>query len=622
MIHNTLKKYLLRQSISATLAFWSCGLLFFQPVVSAQKAPQKRALIVAIGRYPTQSGWAPLNAANDASLLYRTLQRQGFEAEQITLLADEKATGEQILHSIRRVLLDPAAPGDVLLLHYSGHGTRLPDDNGDELDGLDEALVPFDAIGEQGGIRDETIGALLGEIRAKIGPTGQLIVLFDACHMGSATRAAPMSGAVRGATLVAAKAKNRVALDQFSLNSAAPDDSPCIAFFATAPAETNCEMLAPDGQYYGPLTYFFCEVLGQATSKPTWRGAFDRLSGAMRSSGRCRRQTPQAEGNLDAYIWGGTSRSVLPYSKVLAALDAGHVRIDGGWLSGFRPGTKVVFYPIDTRDTIGIQPLATGTVTDPSGLLECNVALDRASEQVTPEAAWAMVRQHQLPLYTIKWHTLPDFEAQYPNIITELTRDPLVRRDSLDWTVLLTAPNRHLLRVYTANGSVLTETNTDGAVGRIMPALYRYAKAQFWREVHMDNSLYQATISADTSTAKAGYDVVQLTVKNTGTKPIYYGVIDIDAAHHVQVLIPSEGHLPSEYRLDTGKQRTHRVRFDTPGQEVLKLVVGPAATDLQQIVQLQDQQRGQVSLRGKTETAPLFYGGQDGGIYTYIINVK
>ena len=34
--------------------------------------------------------------------------------------------------------------GDVLLVHYSGHGSNVPDNDGDEADGRDEILCPTD----------------------------------------------------------------------------------------------------------------------------------------------------------------------------------------------------------------------------------------------------------------------------------------------------------------------------------------------------------------------------------------------------------------------------------------------------------------------------------------------
>lgn len=41
-------------------------------------------------------------------------------------------------------LVSGAARGDSLFFHYSGHGGSVPDDDGDEEDGMDETLVPVD----------------------------------------------------------------------------------------------------------------------------------------------------------------------------------------------------------------------------------------------------------------------------------------------------------------------------------------------------------------------------------------------------------------------------------------------------------------------------------------------
>lgn len=43
-----------------------------------------------------------------------------------------------------KVLVASGKKGDVLLLHYSGHGANVPDANGDEADRRDEILCPTD----------------------------------------------------------------------------------------------------------------------------------------------------------------------------------------------------------------------------------------------------------------------------------------------------------------------------------------------------------------------------------------------------------------------------------------------------------------------------------------------
>lgn len=69
----------------------------------------------------------------------------GFTDSDITLLLDDgehtKPTRDNIMNAYAKVAAE-AQPGDVVFCHYSGHGSKLVDDNGDEADGYDEALVP------------------------------------------------------------------------------------------------------------------------------------------------------------------------------------------------------------------------------------------------------------------------------------------------------------------------------------------------------------------------------------------------------------------------------------------------------------------------------------------------
>ncbi len=68
---------------------------------------------------------------------------------------------------------------DQLYFHFSGHGFQVPDDNGDESDGKDEAAL----LGDGSGIRDDDIKSLL------INPVKDkritMFVVFDTCHSGS-----------------------------------------------------------------------------------------------------------------------------------------------------------------------------------------------------------------------------------------------------------------------------------------------------------------------------------------------------------------------------------------------------------------------------------------------------
>lgn len=101
---------------------------------------------------------------------------------QVTVLTDQQATFDAIVTAIK-TLIDSAVSGDIVPIHYSGHGTRVPDASKQEVDGQDEALVPID-FGTKGFIVDDLIGPLLD--RAK--PGVAVHVFFDCCHSGGGTR--------------------------------------------------------------------------------------------------------------------------------------------------------------------------------------------------------------------------------------------------------------------------------------------------------------------------------------------------------------------------------------------------------------------------------------------------
>lgn len=66
------------------------------------------------------------------------------------------------------------------VFHYSGHGTYIKDNNGDELDGRDEAIVPLD-FEQSGLITDDLLFTYVN----KIPKTCKCVFIFDSCHSGS-----------------------------------------------------------------------------------------------------------------------------------------------------------------------------------------------------------------------------------------------------------------------------------------------------------------------------------------------------------------------------------------------------------------------------------------------------
>ncbi|MFM8306458.1 MAG: caspase family protein, partial [Microcystis aeruginosa] len=115
--------------------------------VLAENTPRKRALLVGVNNYP-DTRWIPLEGAvNDVKLQQELLiHRFGFQSDQILLLTDHEATRENILQAFEEHLIKWAQPGDVVVFHFSGHGSQVFDPDQIFQDGQVSTIVPVDSI--------------------------------------------------------------------------------------------------------------------------------------------------------------------------------------------------------------------------------------------------------------------------------------------------------------------------------------------------------------------------------------------------------------------------------------------------------------------------------------------
>ena len=155
-------------------------------------AVTKRALVIGLGEQQDKN-WAKINGDKDVAYVQNMLKKAGYK-EIITLL-NKQATKARIIASFKS-LTNKCQRGDVVYIHFSGHGQQVTDINGDEWpDSLDEAWIPYDAYltygekdrGEKHLIDDE-INVLLTAIKNKIGDKGKMLVVVDACHSGDSSR--------------------------------------------------------------------------------------------------------------------------------------------------------------------------------------------------------------------------------------------------------------------------------------------------------------------------------------------------------------------------------------------------------------------------------------------------
>jgi len=144
---------------------------------------KKKALLIGVNRYRIP-GADLRGCVNDVKNLQTVLSKYyGFAAGDIAVLTDYEATKKAIQTGIVK-LLRQAKKGDVLLLHYSGHGANVPDKNGDEADNRDEILCPTD-LNWYDPLLDDWLRATFDQL----GEGVNLTVIMDCCHSGSNTRA-------------------------------------------------------------------------------------------------------------------------------------------------------------------------------------------------------------------------------------------------------------------------------------------------------------------------------------------------------------------------------------------------------------------------------------------------
>ena len=81
----------------------------------------------------------------DARVLRDLMQEVG-ELEESKVYTNEQATRANIEQATTSWLPSITQPGDTVFIYFSGHGAQSPDDHGEETDGRDELLIPYDYV--------------------------------------------------------------------------------------------------------------------------------------------------------------------------------------------------------------------------------------------------------------------------------------------------------------------------------------------------------------------------------------------------------------------------------------------------------------------------------------------
>lgn len=159
-----------------------------------QSKPSHRALLVGINEYPDPANRLE-GCVNDVFLMSSVLQECGFEAENIRVVLNDRATSTGVMERLEW-LLDGAQDGQNRVLFYSGHGAQLPAYGPDETaDHLDECLVTYDFDwSREHAVTDKQFY----ELYSQLPDAAHFLAVFDCCHSGGLTREGGLR--VRGLT--------------------------------------------------------------------------------------------------------------------------------------------------------------------------------------------------------------------------------------------------------------------------------------------------------------------------------------------------------------------------------------------------------------------------------------
>ena len=370
-------------------ALFACIVILIAPDAALAR---KSALLIGVADYDNPAIRPLSGPRNDVILLWRYLTANGFAPSDIRVLAEglpEDAsaprphaapTRAQIMDGFRD-LAERAAPGDFVVIQFSGHGTTQPQTNrsqnsAPEAGDRDQVLLPkdagdYDAVARtiHNGLVDDEIGDALDAIRAK----GALVwAIIDACHAGTVTRSGAVAtrgvqpdalGAPAAPTLRSAASAPSAPPQRAGLVRDMSAKASLIGFFAV---DSWTEAIEREFQFsgafapgprggaprFGVFTYHLVRALNSGRAQ-TYRDLARIVSLDIASSGAVAQSPPPFfDGDLDLTIAGGEAKFARRFP---ASIEDGKLVIDAGALQGFDADAEIGLFdgPLDDAKRVG-----------------------------------------------------------------------------------------------------------------------------------------------------------------------------------------------------------------------------------------------------------------------------
>jgi hypothetical protein len=360
--------------------------------------PQKYAVLVGINKYKysnSRDGFPNLNGCvNDVLRMQKLLLSFGFDPRNIRLLKDAEASHDEVLHALQD-LASRAAPGDIVVIHFSGHGSHMDDPA--MINGVDETLVAYDSRDPHkaddptgGDITGEQLSQAIRQIKTK-----NITVIVDACYSAGLISRSISTALSRGIPPFKRSAHPIVA--QQTTESIRTSGS-SFALIAAAQQDQEALEYAPNGTRgarFGTLTYFFVnEVRSHLNQSVSYRDIFPEVKKDVKTAHST--QTPSLEGtNEDEAVFSDDSILVPAYVEVSSEPN-GTVSLDGGDVQGVTTGSRFDVYRPDTHDFKNLaNRLATVEVVSTTAY--SSTAKVSSGDKTLPDGSRAIEISHVFP---------------------------------------------------------------------------------------------------------------------------------------------------------------------------------------------------------------------------------
>ncbi|TFI52925.1 DUF4384 domain-containing protein [Mastigocladus laminosus UU774] len=344
--------------------------------VLAQYTPRKLALLVGINKYPENERFSNLQGCiTDVDLQEELLiHRFGFNKNDILRLttdepANKQPTRSNILTAFEEHLIKQAKPGDVVVFHFSGHGSQLIDPkpvqfcpNKQFNANSNSTIVIADQA--QKGLAPDIMGRTLFLLMSAL-PTENVSFVLDSCYSGGGTRGNFIVRSVPGDNLKASPEEIayqqrwmkqlQISVEEFAKRRCAGVRKG-VVLAATRPEEEALD--APLKDFHaGAFTYILTQYLWQQTDNVG--SAIAQITSGIKTLGTS--QQPLADGNQ--------TQPVYFINQKLPPADAVIIKAEGKqatlWLGG-----------IDSQSLETFGKGATFTIVDDKGQTEAQLKLE------------------------------------------------------------------------------------------------------------------------------------------------------------------------------------------------------------------------------------------------------